>query len=110
LIISRWFGRIDLGGAAVMALEAQPVRRDDAVEFMQRREVDRGYRIRGQPLDVAADHMGLEFGRFAVGRSIDAFAEIAVPVLDFCDQRIACGTSRTGAEPATAPRRQAARP
>jgi hypothetical protein len=32
-------GGIDLGGAAMMALEAEPVRRDDAVEIGERREV-----------------------------------------------------------------------
>src|SRR5204863_1702638 len=33
--------RIDLRDAAMMALEAQPVRRDDAVKLVQRREAHR---------------------------------------------------------------------
>jgi hypothetical protein len=46
--------RIDLGDAAMMALEAQPVRRDDAVELVQRREADRGLAAGGQPLHITA--------------------------------------------------------
>ena len=60
LIISRCFGGFDLGDAAMMALEAEAGRRDDAVELVQRREVDRGFRRRRQPVDVAADDMLLD--------------------------------------------------
>ncbi len=55
--------RIDLGDAAMMALEAQAVGRDDAVELVQRREGDRGLRRRGQPRHRAADHVLLVFRR-----------------------------------------------
>jgi hypothetical protein len=50
-------GRIDDRRAAMVTLEAQPVRRDDAVKLMQRREVDRGNRIGGQPRHIAAHDM-----------------------------------------------------
>ena len=50
-----------------MALEAQPVRRDDAVELVQRREADRGFRRRGQPRHGAAHDILLVFRRRAVG-------------------------------------------
>ena len=59
----------------MMALEAQPVRRDDAVELVQRREADRDSRRRGEPRDVAADDMRLVFRRLAVGPHGDAVAE-----------------------------------
>ena len=39
--------RIDFGDAAMVTFEAQTVRRDDAVEFVQRRERDRRLRRRG---------------------------------------------------------------
>src|SRR4051812_24501503 len=51
--------RIDLGDAAMMALEAEAVRRDEAIELMQRREADRGLRRCGEPRHVAADDMRL---------------------------------------------------
>ena len=67
--------RIDLGDAAVVALEAEPVRRDDAVELVQRREAHRRLAARGQPLHVAADDMRLVLRRLAVGPHRDAVAE-----------------------------------
>ncbi len=73
-------GRIDLGDAGMMPLEAQPVRRDDAVERMQRREADGGFRRRGQPRHGAADDVLLVFRRQAVGAHADAVAERLAPV------------------------------
>ena len=64
--------RIDLGDAAMVALEAQAIRRDDAVEFVQRRERHRRFRRRGQPRHRAADHFLFVFRRHAVGRCADA--------------------------------------
>jgi hypothetical protein len=43
----------------MVALEAQAVRRDDAVDLVQRREVDRALAVGRQPFDVAAHHIGL---------------------------------------------------
>jgi hypothetical protein len=92
----------------MVTLEAQPVRRDDAVKLMQRREIDRGNRIGGQPWHIAAHDIGFKLRRLSIGRNIDAFAEIAVPVLDFGDQRIARPAPHRRWPPQ--PRRQAARP
>ena len=49
---------IDFGDARVMPLEAQAVRRDDAVQLVQRREVDRTLRRGGQPFDIAGARHG----------------------------------------------------
>ena len=53
-------GRIDFGDAGMMPLEAEPVRRDDAVERMERREADRAFARGGEPFHVAADDVRLE--------------------------------------------------
>jgi hypothetical protein len=97
-------GRVDLGDAAVMALEAQAGRRDDAVELMQRREIHRGFRRGREPGDVAADDVLLEGRRRAIGALVDAVAEIAVPVLNLGDQRIGLGRrARSGGAEAASP-------
>ena len=71
--------RVDLRDAAMMALEAEPVRRDDAVELMQRREAHRGFRRRGQPGHGAADDILFVFRGIAVGAHTDTIAELARP-------------------------------
>src|SRR5262245_54688304 len=71
--------RIDLRDAGVMALEAQPARRDDAVELVQRREAHRGLAACGQPLHVAADGMGPVPRWLALGPRRDAVAERTCP-------------------------------
>jgi hypothetical protein len=64
--------RIDVGAAGVIALEEQSVRRDDAGLILQRREADGGFRRRGQPRHVAADHVFDEFGWLAIRLVDDA--------------------------------------
>ena len=59
-------GRIDLGDAGVVALEAQSVRRDDAVDLVQRREADRALRRGGEPRHVAAGDVLFVFRALAV--------------------------------------------
>ena len=73
-------GRIDFGDAGMMPLEAQSVRRDDAVERVDRREAHRAFARGGQPFDVAADDIGLELRRLAISAHGDAVAERARPV------------------------------
>ena len=68
-------GRIDLGDAAMVALEAQAVRGDDSLQLVQRREADRTLARGGQPFDVAADHVHLELRRAAVGPADDTLTE-----------------------------------
>jgi hypothetical protein len=70
---------VDLGDAAVMALEGEPVRRDDAVELVQRREADRGFAARREPGHVAAHHVFLELRRAPVRPCRHAVAERARP-------------------------------
>ena len=105
--------RIDLGDAAVMALEAEPVRRDDAVELVQRREADRGFRRRGQPRHGAADDILFVFRRLAVGAHTDAVAELARPVGDVGRQvfRISgeCARCARGRQPGRPGKKPAAR-
>jgi hypothetical protein len=72
--------RVDLGHAAVMALEAEPVGRDDAVQLVQRREADRGFRRRRQPLDPAPHHVAFVFRGRAIGRIVDAGPQVLRPV------------------------------
>ena len=67
--------RIDVGAAGMIALEKQPVRRDDAVEVLQRREADGRFGARGKPRNVAADDAGLELRRVAIGPVHHAGAE-----------------------------------
>ena len=62
--------RIDIGPSSMMALEEQPVRRDDAVQILQRRKADGRFRARSQPGNVAADDGGLGIGGPAI-RPID---------------------------------------
>jgi hypothetical protein len=59
--------RIDVGPAGMIALEKQPVRRDDAVQVLQRREADGGFGAGGEPRHVAPDHAGLGVGGPAIG-------------------------------------------
>ena len=66
---------IDRRGAPVMALKAEAIRGDDAVEFVQRREIDRAFPRCGEPLDITTDDVGLEFRGTAVGSCRHAFAE-----------------------------------
>ncbi len=75
-------GWIDLGNAAMMAFEAQSIRRNDAVELMQRREADRGFGRRCQPGHGAADDVLFVFGWIAVGAHANALAELARPIGD----------------------------
>jgi hypothetical protein len=74
--------RIDLRDAAMMALEAEPVRRDDAVELVQRREAHRRLARRGEPRHVAADDVLLVFRRLAVGPHAGPVAERTRPFGD----------------------------
>ena len=60
-------GRIDLRDAGMMTLEAEAIRRDDAVKLMQRGEVHRGFARRGQPFHITAHDMGFVLRRRAVG-------------------------------------------
>ena len=61
------FCRIDIRASGMMALEEQAVRRDDAVQVLQRREADGGFFAGGEPGNVAPDHAGLEIGGPAIG-------------------------------------------
>ena len=85
-------GRVDLGNAAMMALEAKSGRRDNSVEPMQRREVHRRFRRGRQPSDVAPDHILFELRWSAIGPRLNPVAKISVPVLNFRDQRIGFAT------------------
>ena len=71
---------VDLGDAGVVALEAQPVGRDDAVEFVQRGERDRTLARGGQPFDIAANDLRLMFGGMAVSAHRDAVAQDFGPI------------------------------
>ena len=77
-----------LDGAGVVALEGAALRRDRAVEGVDRREVDRADRVGGQPGHVAAHHLALEMDRHPVGRGVHAVAKTLRPGLDLGDQRI----------------------
>src|SRR5262249_4695308 len=68
-------GGIDLGNAAMMPLEAEPVRRDDAFELVQRREADGGLPRGGGPFDGAPDDILLELRWLAVGTHGNALAQ-----------------------------------
>jgi hypothetical protein len=85
-------GRVDLGNAAVMALEAEAGGRDDTVEFMQRREVDRGLAAGGEPFDIPPHDVLLELRGRSIGPRLHPVAQRAGPVLHIRDERI--GSSR----------------
>jgi hypothetical protein len=59
--------RIDIRPAGMIALEEQSVRRDDAVQILQRREADGRYGVGGEPRHVAPDDAGLAVRGPAVG-------------------------------------------
>ena len=88
-------GGIDLGDAGMVAFEAQSVGRDDAIEFMQRCEIDRGNRVGCQPGHITAHDFFLELRWRPVGSYIDAVTGILVPVLLFQNGRIAIGKGRS---------------
>ena len=78
-------------GPGMMTLEADAVRRDNAVKLVNRREVDRGCGFGGQPGHAAPDHVALEFDRRAIGVNVDPVAQMGRPGLHFGDQRIGGG-------------------
>ena len=59
--------RIDVRPARMVALEKQPVRRDDAVQILQRRKTDGRFGAGGEPWHVAPDDAGLGVRRPAIG-------------------------------------------
>jgi hypothetical protein len=59
--------RIDIGPSRMMALEKQAVRRDDAVQILQRRKADGRFGPGGEPWHVAPDDAGLSVGGSAIG-------------------------------------------
>ncbi len=61
-----------LNRARVVAFKRAPLWRDRAVKRVDRREVDRGDHIRGEPRHVAADHIALKLDRHPVGRGVNA--------------------------------------
>ena len=79
---------VDLGNAAVVALETQAVRCDDPVKFMKRGKIDRRHRIRGQPWHIAPFDMGLERTWRAIGPGIDPLAQCLVPGFDLQNGRV----------------------
>ena len=97
-----------------MTLKRATLRRDRALKRVDRCEVDRRNRRRGQPLHIAAHHVGFVFNRHAVGCFIHATPVIDAQVLHVCDQRI-CSLRRCGpctvasAQRAALPRKNARR-
>ncbi len=59
--------RIDVGPPGMMAFEEQSVRRDDAVQVLQRRKAHGRFRARRQPGNVAPDDGGFGIGGPAIG-------------------------------------------
>ena len=100
-------GGVDLRDAAVMPLEAEAVGRDEAIQIVQRGEVDRGLARGRQPLDVAAHHVGFIGGGRTVGVGVHARAQVLVPVLLVDDGRIGFGRRRA-ADQARATKRSTA--
>jgi hypothetical protein len=101
-------GRVHVCNAGMVTLETQPVRGNDAVKVMQRREVHRRHRIGRQPFHVAAHHLLLVFGRGAIGASINAVAQVLVPVLLFQDHILALCSARCATGQCSAAKRQSA--
>ena len=81
-------GRINIRDPGMVTLEAETVRRDDAVKLVQRREVHRGDRIGSQPFHAAAFDMRLILGGNAVRARVNAFAQHDRPVLKLGYRRI----------------------
>ena len=123
-IISRCCVRIDVGPSGMMALEEQAVRRDDAVQILQRRKADGGFRAGGEPRHVAPDDAGLGLGGPAIGPVDHAGADRLRPwrvggrgrrrgirrMAGLRAKREAAGQRRAEAEKAAPPQRRVARP
>ena len=64
--------RIDLWSSGVIALEEQPVRRDDSGRFCSGEKLTEDSWLPGQPGHIAPDDAAFELGRLAVGAVDDA--------------------------------------
>ncbi len=72
-------GRINAGDARVVPLKTQTIGGDRPVEVMQRRKIDRAYRIGSEPLHGAAFHICLMRRWHPVRRGVNAIAQLLHP-------------------------------
>ena len=69
----------------MVTLERTTLRRDRAVQRMDRREVDGANRVSGEPFDIPADHVTLELDRQPIWRFINPVAKAGSPWLNLGD-------------------------
>jgi len=98
-----------LNRTRMVTLKRTALRRDCAIQRVDRREVDGADGICRQPFNIAAHDVIFELDRHAVWRFIDTFAKTLRPRLHFGDQRIGrCGLRTTCRQRARTCRRRTA--